>query len=235
MRAVLPAEADDAVFHHLQPFARQPTGIALVERRYDLLLQDLIQTEGIVLVLKFGIRAVTGVADGKSVAAVPCFGPPAIECGAVEDSVDRCFLATGARSFLRASGRIQPHIDSLHKLSCQIDGVVSEDDNAPAEWWLSSQLPDALQDEFTLFVCRVGFSGKEQLYGSVGILQQSGEQIEVSEDQVRAFIGGKTPCEADGERLRVEGLAAGALGDIVQQSLSQAAVSLPEFLVIKLL
>jgi hypothetical protein len=38
---------------------------------------------------------------------------------------------------------------------------------------LSGQLPDVLQDEFSLLICGVGFSGKQQLNGPSGILQQS--------------------------------------------------------------
>ena len=58
VRAVLPAEAGDAVFHHLQPADRQPAGITFIKPWQDLLLQDLIQAEGVALVLNFRIRAV---------------------------------------------------------------------------------------------------------------------------------------------------------------------------------
>lgn len=96
MRAEAPAEAAEAVFHVLHPALGRSAVIALGEQREDLLLQCLVETGGVALILASGVGVSSSVADGEAVAAIPCFGPPAIEDGAVECCVECRFLAAGA-------------------------------------------------------------------------------------------------------------------------------------------
>src|SRR5688572_7897249 len=103
MGAESPGERANGVHHHLNPLARQAVAIALVKQRNDLVFEYIVERFGVAFIVRFDVYVARSLADGKAVAAVVGFGPPAIENGAVQTAVQDHLFATRAGSFERTA------------------------------------------------------------------------------------------------------------------------------------
>src|SRR5579871_3114512 len=97
----------------------------------------------------------------------------------------------------------------------------------------------------------MGFPGKDELNGAIGIVHHRGEALDVGKNKVSPFISRETACEADGQRVgaehsrealqHVDGfssmlrLSHGATANELDELRLEIEVSLPEFAVIDIL
>ena len=50
----------------------------------------------------------------------------------------------------------------------------------------------------------MGFAGKQNLHGTLHIIEDAPQALDVPQHKSRALVGGEAPREADGQRIRVE-------------------------------
>src|SRR5437899_2749600 len=80
-------DRQDRSFHHLQPAARNAIGAARVERRHDLLLEQIVYRPALDVVLVGGVGVLLTVADRPAVVGFVSLDPPAVEDRQVQAAV----------------------------------------------------------------------------------------------------------------------------------------------------
>ncbi len=133
--------------HDGDPAARQAAAatIAIVERRHDLVLEQLVERVGVGGVGR-GVIVGIGVAfDQPAVAAVEAFRPPAVADAQVRHAVERRLHAAGAAGFERLARVVEPHVAALHQVVRDVHVVVVDEGEPAAELRIERVLEDALQ------------------------------------------------------------------------------------------
>src|SRR6185437_661389 len=110
-------------------------------------------------------------------------------------------LAAGAGGFERTARIVEPYVDALYEVASDVDVVVLDEDELGGELGVSHAFGDLLEHALAGFVVRVGLAGEEELHGTLGVVDHSGEALHVREEQVGALVGGEASREADGERV----------------------------------
>src|SRR5262245_35607119 len=104
------AEAGNEPLHgHLDagdPTSWQPVGVARVEERDDLVLEQVVQRQRVMVVLHRGIPLRT--ADRPSALAVVALDPPAVEDAQIETAVDGHLHAARPARFERWTRKVSP-------------------------------------------------------------------------------------------------------------------------------
>jgi hypothetical protein len=54
---------------------------------------------------------------------------------------------------------------------------------------------------------RMGLAGKEELHGTLGIVDHGRQSLDIGENQVGSLVGGEAAREADGQGIRGEQFA----------------------------
>ena len=90
------------------------------------------------------------------------------------------------------------------KVTGNVDVVVFDENNFSLEFRHAADLVNFLDEFFARLIGGMGFAGKDQLDRSLSVVDDAGKAIEVAEDECGSFVGGKSPCKADGENFRVK-------------------------------
>ena len=123
--------------------------------------------------------------------------------------------------------------------------------NLSAEFGVAHHLGDLLQHQLSRLVMGMGLAGKEELHRTLGIVDHGRQSLDIGEDQVGSFVGGKAPSEADGQGIRREyfaqpmqglvrfattfGLFVGTAAHKVDELRFEAEVGFPEFAIVEIL
>ena len=170
-------------------------------------MEDSVEVFAVAAVVDVHVRVGAAGADGEAVESVVSFGPPAVEDGEVEASVEDDLLSAGTGGFKRAAWVVEPHIDALDEVAAYVDVVVLDEDELVGELAVAHHLGDLLQDLFAGLVEGMGFAGEDELHWALGVVDHGGETLDVGEEEVGAFVGGEATGEADREGIRGEELA----------------------------
>ena len=89
-------------------------------------------------------------------------------------------------------------------MTADIDVVVFNNGDLAEEALLLAQPIDALDQRLAIIIGRMRLAGEDQLYGTLGIVQEPLEPLLIMEDEGGALVGCKAAGESQGQRLRVE-------------------------------
>ena len=187
-----------------------PVGVALVERRHDLALEQRVERLGVGRV-GGGVVVGAGVAvDQPAVVAVVALGPPAVADAQVRHAVHRRLHAARAARLERLARVVQPHVAALHEVVRDVQVVVVDEGEAAAEDRIERAPEDALQVVLGRVVGRMRLAGEHDLHRPVrrrsGCRASRSGSWKISSGPL---VGGEAPRVADRERVRVEHRAGG--------------------------
>ena len=237
------AEADREDFHGLahagDPGARQTGLVSLVEGRNHVVLQHVIEGQGVFAILRCRIlvQARRGAADSPAVVSIVALGPPAVEDREVQAAVDGNLLAARAAGLQRAARIVEPDVAAGDEHPPDLHVVILQKDHLALDPRSLGGLVEVLNEPLAAVVRRVGFPGKDHLEGPVGLREEPEGAFEVVEEQRGAFVGGKAPRKPDGQRVGVErqgvveALLRHAFLDKIDQAAAQQTSIRPQVLV----
>src|SRR5262249_14320166 len=93
---------------------------------------------------------------------------------------------------------IDPHIDPLYKFLRQAHVIVFQKDRTAAYRRLADKFRPSLHQTLAFLVFRVSLARNNELDWPLGVSEQTGQTLGVTEEQVRTFILGKAPGNAQG-------------------------------------
>ena len=153
--------------------------------------------------------------------------PPAIKDTEVGNTVESGFHPAGTRGFEGAHGVVEPQIDAGDKLGRGFHIVIFQINQGDGSTHLFGLLDNALDDFFPFVVLGVGFAAEDKLEFPRTHIEQT---LQVTEDQVAAFVGGSAAGKTDGQQIRIK-QGAGLLVDILKKQGLGAAVRVPDLIV----
>src|SRR5256885_13477731 len=149
--------------------------------------------------VEVGMRASS--ANGEAVQAVIRFGPPAVQNGQIQSTVEHHLLSAGARCFQWPARIVEPYIDSLHEVTAHVDVIVFDKGELVAELRISHHLRNLLKNTFARLVMGMGLPGKHELDRAFGVVDHRGKLFQVPQDQVGAFVSGEAASKPDSQRI----------------------------------
>ena len=170
-------------------------------------MEDSVKVFAVAAVVDVHVGVGAAGADGEAVESVVSFGPPAVEDGEVEASVEDDLLSAGARGFEGTAWVVEPDVDSLDEVAAYVDVVVLDEDELVGELAVAHHLGDLLEDLLARLVEGMGFAGEDELHWALGVVDHGRESLDVGKEEVGALVSGKAAGEADGEGIRGEELA----------------------------
>ena len=138
------ADAGNRAFHHADPSRRQVALVTLVVGGHDLLLEQAVERQRVLLILRPLVGGLDFATHRKTVRAVVALGPPAVENAAVHDAVDAGLLTARAAGLHRPARRVEPDVAALHHAPGDVHVVVLDEEEPPAQPLLLGQLEDVL-------------------------------------------------------------------------------------------
>src|SRR5262249_4803543 len=169
-----------------------------VIKRYDLILEQLIQATGVHFVLKFRCAIIYFGANCPTVASVEAFAPPAVEHAQVNPAVGRRFHPAGAACFQRTQRMVEPKIDSLPKAPRDVAIVVLNENYPRFQTWFATKFVNLLDQCFACFIAWMGFACKDELHWARRIVYQTFQPFLVGKQQCAALVSRKASRETDG-------------------------------------
>jgi len=132
--------------------------------------------------------------------------PPAVEYGELQHAVHHALLARGARGFERPRGRVQPYVDTLHHAAGEFHVVVLQEEDLAHELRHGGHLDDAPDQVLSRLVVGVRLAREDELHGTLLVVDDRRQTVEVGEQQVGALVGGEAACETDGQHVGLDAL-----------------------------
>ena len=150
------------------------------------------------------VRIFFASADGPAVVLGISLHPPAIQDAQVDAAVGADFHAAGAGRFQGPARIVQPNVNPLHHVTGQVDLIVFQENDAAAKLRSASDVHDLGDQLLAAVVTGMGLAGKQQLHGSILIVDDGAKPIEIAKNQRATLISGETPGETDGQCLWIE-------------------------------
>src|ERR1700677_4136044 len=94
--AEAPAQGADGSFHAGDPSPRQAVLVTVIVERNQFVLQNAIEVLPVAAVMHIHVGVGSAVSDGEAVETVVGFGPPTVEHGEIQATVQHYFLTAGA-------------------------------------------------------------------------------------------------------------------------------------------
>ena len=202
-RAEAPGQRLDGALHDLDPRLGHAV-VAGVVGGQQLVLQGLVERDGVGLVLRLLVGIGAALADGPAVLAVVALRPPAVEHAPVGHAVQRRLLAAGAAGLAGAGRVVEPDVHPLVEEARRLHVVVFDEDHLARELRRAGQAVDLLDERLARLVGRVRLAGEDELHGPPGLGHQVVEARQVAHKQRGPLVGGEAAREADGQRVGVE-------------------------------
>ena len=194
-------------FHASDPLVRKPVGVAVVEQRNDLFLQDSVDGPGFDSVLIVEIFVQFASADSPAGVGLVSLSPPAINGAHVYDAVGGGLHPAGAAGLAGAKRGIEPYVCSLKQVAGHGHIVVFNEDHASSKLLLPAETNHLLDQLLAWVVLGMRFSCEDDLNGAGLVVQYPGQPIWIAQDQGGAFVGGEPAAESDGQGFRVQHFA----------------------------
>ena len=185
---------------------RNAVAAAVVVFRHDLLLDGVVNHLGVKLVLiaLIGERAFHG--QHPSRALLVAFDPPSVEYRELEHAVHDALLARRARRFERTGRGVEPYVHALHHAAGQLHVVILQEEDLAYELRHGGHFDDAFDEVLTRLVVRVRFAREDELHGTLLVVDDRRQPVEVGEQQVGALVGGEAAGETDGQHVGLDAL-----------------------------
>ena len=194
----------ERVLDILYPLGRITLAVLCVIQRNNLVFEHRVNRGRIKLVLICLVGEGPLVGQGPACTFAITFIPPSVENREVEDTVHLGFFARRAGSFQRAGRGIQPNIHAGNQTFCQSHVIILEEYDFAEEFGTTRNLNDILYQFLAACIGRMGFSGKDELYGILGIVYNLGQTFQVGKQKVCTFISRETAAESYGERIGID-------------------------------
>ena len=244
-------DVGDTALNRLNPLVRNVVGTTVVILRYDLLLDGRIDHLSIELVLETLVSVGALHRQCPAGTLLVALNPPTVENRELHYTVHYALLTAGTRCLQRTGRSIQPYVNALNHLASQLHIVVLQEEDLTYELRHCRYLNDALDQILTGLIVRVSLTCKYELYGTLLVVHDSSQTVQVGEQQVSTLIGCKAACETDSQHIGFQTLndanhltgriqtyllrIAHALADMVDQTTLQEHTLLPQLLVIDLM
>ena len=157
--------------------------------------------------------------DRPPVVAVGHLVPPAVQDRQIESAVERRFHPRGPAGLHGTDRIVQPHIATGVDETRHRDVVVGEEHDAIAQFRILGEPDDLLDQGLASLVGRVGLARDDQLHRPIGIGEDGAHAFGIAEHQRQPLVGRRSPCESDGQHVRVE-----QVGGPCQLGVGEAAV-----------
>ncbi len=180
--------------------------LALVVERGDLLLDGVVDHLGVELVLVVLVGESAFHGEHPASALLVALDPPAVEHGELHDAVHHTLFARRTRRFQRTRGSVEPYVDALHHAARQLHVVVLQEENLAHELRHGRHLDDALDEVLARLVVGMGLAGEDELHGTLLVVDDGSQTVEVREEQIGALVSGETAREADGQHVGLDAL-----------------------------
>src|SRR5262249_31580722 len=138
-------------------------------------------------------------ADGKSVQAVICLGPPAVQDRKIQSTIEHDFLTTSARGFQGPARSVQPDIDSLNQVPAEVYIIIFKEQDLSGKERIAHQPGDLLEHSFTWIVVGMCFSCEDELNRALRIVDEGSNCLDVLQNHVGTLVGSKTARKSDGQ------------------------------------
>ena len=192
------------------PAGRQTRGfVDIIVCRDDLVLKDIVNGRGIQVVLEALVVVGTLLRQSPAGARLVALDPPPVENGEMHHAVHRSLLTGSSGSLLGTRRVVEPHIHALDHTLCKRDVIAGHEDDLADEAVLLGDLDDLLDEVLAGLVGGMGLSGEDELYRTVGVVDDGVEPVQVGEEQGRALIGREATGEADRQHVVAERLLDG--------------------------
>ncbi len=122
------------------------------------------------------------ITNRPAVVPVVTFSPPAIQHREVECAVHGSFHAAGAGGFTRAARGVEPDVNALHQVACHVHIVIIQEYKASAIASVFDFAVDLLDQEFSGFISRMRFAGKNDLDRLAGIRDNPQQAVVIPEE-----------------------------------------------------
>ena len=226
LHRIVGSNLSNGVLDGLDPTLGIPLLVAGIEERQDFSLQNAVDSSCIELILMFLILISTLFGQRPAGTFAIAFKPPAVEYGEVDYTVHQSLLAGCSGSFERTGRCVQPDVDTRYQATGQLHVIVLKENNLTQELGTAGNLDNLLDESLTGTVVRVSLTGKEELDGIVGVVDNLGQTIEVGKQQVGTLVGSEATAETDEQRIGI---------DLVEQGNNARGVTLvlqPSFAVL---
>ena len=147
----------------LDPALRQAGRVAIVEQRYDLPFQQVVERDALQLILVVRIVVDAAVADRPADPGPVRLVPPAIERADVQRAVGDRLHAAGAARLHRPARRVQPDVDPLDHPARHADIVLLQDDDPAADLVAPAKARPGAKQLLAAVVGRVGLAAEDEL------------------------------------------------------------------------
>ena len=147
---------------------------------------------------------------------------------------------------IRQDSQLPLHISGvvLSAKAAEKELVVFKEDQPVRYAVLTGKLHQLLDQSLTVIICRVSFTGKDELYRSSLIGKQPQQPVAVTQQKCTAFVSGKAAGKTDGQNMRIKDggvffrIADHAfqgflqpLAGVTHQTLAAEFVSCPQFVI----
>src|SRR5690606_13163125 len=123
----------DCFLDPFNPIPWQTISRALcIVKRYNFVLECLVETESVGFVLKVLVVVVSIVTNCPAIFTIVTFCPPTIQDGQIECSVHSGFHPAGTGSFAGSARGIEPNVNALYQMARHVHVVIIQKDQATA-------------------------------------------------------------------------------------------------------
>jgi hypothetical protein len=160
-------------------------------------------------VLFIGIFSLGGIipqdrSDGPAVGAVISLTPPAVGDAEVEDPVGHHLDAARAARLVGPPGIVEPDVHALDKMPGDADIIVLDEKNPSPETLVLAGFDHLLEDVFPCLVVRMRLAGEEDVHRTGFMVDHPGQTVQIRQEHIRPFVGGKSPRESDQQGRRID-------------------------------
>ena len=132
-------------------------------------------------------------------------GPPSVQFGEIQTTVDQYFHAAGPAGFPGSARGVDPQIYPLDKLLGDQHVVVRDEDQSTRQIRvLMEKLRPLLNHGLAGAILGMGLARNNELHGVVRVAQESVEPVRIAQQQIGAFVGCETTCKTHGQRVGIK-------------------------------
>src|SRR5208282_1735187 len=117
----------------------------------DLFFKNVVQLLAFELVLNVAVGIAFAAADGPSQVGGVAFDPPSIQDRAIGHAIGRGLHTAGTAGLHSAARCVEPDVHALDKHTGDVDVVILEEDNSPADCRITGEVDQGL-DQLLAFV-----------------------------------------------------------------------------------
>ena len=179
---------------------------AVVVERNDLILDRIVYHLGVEFILELLVGERPLLRQHPAGALLVTLDPPAVEYRELQHAVHDALLARSTRSLQRSCRRIEPYVHALHHAARELHVVVLQEDDLAHELRLRRYLYYTLYEILSGLVVRVRLARKDELHGTLLVVDDGRQTLQIREEQVGALVGRKAARETYRQHVGTDSL-----------------------------